>query len=135
MLAAMATRARRPVPTAVYLESGSRRVFACALDWPGWCRSGKDEKQALEALAAAAPRYALVAAEADVPFPVRDGGGFDVVERLAGSATTDFGAPGEVAASDTEPLTRKGAGRLATLVAGSGSSTTASPIPATACCW
>jgi hypothetical protein len=67
--------------TAVYVESGSQRVFACALEWPGWCRSGKGEAQALEALAAAAPRYAPVAAEAGLPFPVKDGG-FDVVERL-----------------------------------------------------
>ncbi len=102
---------------AVYLESGSRRVFACALDWPGWCRSGKDEEQATKALGAAAPRYELVAEEAGIPFPVRAGDGFEVVERLAGSATTDFGAPGEVAARDTEALTRQEANRLAALVA------------------
>ncbi len=42
----------------VYLELGSKRVFAAAVDWPGWCRSGKDERQALDALLAAAPRYA-----------------------------------------------------------------------------
>ncbi len=117
MLAAMATR--RDAPTAVYLESGSRRVFACALDWPGWCRSGKDEEQALKVLAAAGRRYAVVAAEAGVAFPVRAGDGFDVVERLAGSATTDFGAPGEVAARDSEFLTRKEAERVAALVAAS----------------
>jgi len=94
-------------------------VFACAVDWPGWCRSGKDEEQALEALAAFAPRYAAVAAEAGVPFPVTTDGGFKVVERLPGSATTDFGAPGEVSAADREPLTRKEAGRVAALVAAS----------------
>jgi hypothetical protein len=103
----------------VYLESGSKRVFAGALDWPGWLRSGKDEAQALEALAAAAPRYAAVAAEAGVPFPGRAGSAFEVLERLAGSATTDFGAPGAVPARDRGRLTPKEAQRLAALVAAS----------------
>ncbi|MGH2773763.1 MAG: hypothetical protein ACRDIU_11590 [Actinomycetota bacterium] len=35
----------------VFVENGSKRVFAGAVDWPGWCRSGKDEQEALEALA------------------------------------------------------------------------------------
>ncbi len=115
----MARPPRRPARTAVYLESGTRRVFACALDWPGWCRAGRDAEQALEALTAAAPRYAVVAARAAIPFPVKAGDGFDVVERLAGSTTTDFGAPGEVAGRDTRPLTRKEADRVAALVAAS----------------
>jgi hypothetical protein len=102
----------------VYLESGSKRVFAGALDWPGWTRSGKGEAQALEALAAAASRYAAVAAEAGFPFP-GSAGGFQVLERLAGSATTDFGAPGAVPAHDTEPLTQKEAHRLAAIMAAS----------------
>ena len=33
----------------VYLEIGSRRTFAAALDWPGWCRMGRDEAAALQA--------------------------------------------------------------------------------------
>ena len=37
--------------TRVYFEVGSRKVFACALDWPGWCRSAKTEEGALDALA------------------------------------------------------------------------------------
>ena len=39
----------KPIP--VYIESGDKKVFACAIDFPGWCRSGKDEASALEALA------------------------------------------------------------------------------------
>jgi hypothetical protein len=34
----------------VYLEIGAKRVFACSVDWPGWCRSGKGEDAALGAL-------------------------------------------------------------------------------------
>ena len=55
-------------PTRVYLELGRRRVFAGALDWPGWCRSGKTEELALAELAACARRYAPVARQAGVPF-------------------------------------------------------------------
>jgi len=35
----------KPIP--VYIESGAKKVFACAVDFPGWCRSGKDEASAL----------------------------------------------------------------------------------------
>ena len=50
--------------TRVYLEVGSSKVFACALDWPGWCRSAKNEDDALHVLADYAGRYAPVAATA-----------------------------------------------------------------------
>jgi len=42
-----------PTPgTPIYLEVGTKRSFASALDWPGWSRSGRDENEALAALAA-----------------------------------------------------------------------------------
>jgi hypothetical protein len=103
--------------TRVYLEVGKRRVFASAADWPGWTRSGKDEKSALEALAAAAPRYAQTAKAAHIPFS--PGASFDVVERLPGDATTEFGAPGAIAKAESKRLTKKEAGRLSALVAAS----------------
>jgi hypothetical protein len=103
--------------TEVYLEAGKRRVFACALQWPGWCRHGRDEEAALAALAAAAPRYAEVCARADVPFdPVEVIAGFEVLERVTGSATTDFGALDVAPALDGEPLAAQEAERLATLI-------------------
>jgi hypothetical protein len=81
-------------PIDVYLEIGKKRVFAGALDWPGWCRSGKNEGFALQALFENAPRYARVASLARLAFapPVRLEQ-FRVVERLPGNTTTDFGAP------------------------------------------
>jgi hypothetical protein len=103
------------VATRVYLEVGKRRVFASAADWPGWARSGKDEQSALEALAAAAPRYAAVAKAARIAFA--PGAGFEVSERLPGDATTEFGAPGAIAKGESRRLTRKEAGRLSALVA------------------
>jgi hypothetical protein len=90
--------------TPVYVELGSKRVFACALDWPGWCRSGKDERQALQALADYAARYAAVPSVAGVEFSADTATTFEVRERLPGSATTDFGAPDRVPSSDREPL-------------------------------
>ncbi len=113
----MAGPAARGAATAVYVESTPKRAFAGAFEWPGWCRSGRDEERALEALAAAAPRYGAVAAEAGLEFPVRHD--FQVAERLPGSATTDFGAPGAVAARDQEPVTRPEAERLVALVTAS----------------
>lgn len=114
----MASQVPRTGPTAVYLEVGTKRVFACAPDWPGWCRSGKVEEDVLEVLAAYAERYAVVAREAGVPFPASVSSAFAVVERLAGSAgSTDFGAPGAVASGDAAPLTGEEAERVIALVA------------------
>jgi hypothetical protein len=98
----------------VYLERGKQRVFACAVDWPGWCRSGKTDELALEALAAYGARYARVASEAGVRFSPDE---LEVVERVTGSASTDFGVPGEILERDRAPLDRKAAERLAKLVA------------------
>jgi hypothetical protein len=93
--------AQSGAPTLVFLEFGDKRTFASAADWPGWCRAGKNEQAALEALAAYAPRYAAVAKLARVPFP-NEATNFKVVERLKGNATTDFGAPGIPAKAEAE---------------------------------
>jgi hypothetical protein len=102
--------------TEISLELGKSRVFAWAVDWPGWCRAGKTEELAIEALAAYVPRYAVVPAEAGIAFQARAGKDFRVVDRVSGSATTDFGAPGEVAPGDLERVTAARAKRLAALV-------------------
>ena len=93
----------------VVVELGRRRVFASAVDWPGWCRSGRDEAGALQALADFQPRYHLVAVQAGVAFPASPPPQLVVAERLPGDATTDFGAPGKVATADYLPLTAAGA--------------------------
>ncbi len=104
--------------TPVYLEVGSKRTFACAVDWPGWARAAKDEEGALETLAAYVDRYRPVAEVAGVRFPASAGEDFDVVERVEGGSTTDFGAPQAVVGSDARRLTKAQAARLATLVEG-----------------
>ncbi len=110
MIAAMAK------PTAVYLETGSKKVFAAAIDWPGWCRAAKDDQGALAALADYVPRYAAVAKAAGVPFPRTVGGAFEVLEQVPGDATTDFGVPGKIPKLDSERLTAAAARRQAALV-------------------
>ncbi len=91
-------------------------MFAGALDWPGWCRSGKSEEAALDALTAYADRYAPVAAEAGVTFPADAAERLEVMERLVGGATTDFGAPQAIAEADRRPLSEDEARRHAALV-------------------
>ena len=100
----------------VGIEQGGRKTFAWALDWPGWCRAGRDETSAVQALAASAERYAAVARAAGVAFHSADG--IDVVERVPGSSATDFGVPGQIVASDRTPTTATEARRLAALVDG-----------------
>ena len=79
----------------VYLEQGAKRTFAGALDWPGWCRQGKSEVDALAALLAFGPKYATILAGTPLRFASpKQLSQLEVVERLPGTATTDFGAPG-----------------------------------------
>ena len=83
-----------PAKVPVYLEIGSKRTFACAVDWQGWCRHGRDAEEALAALYDYAPRYARVLAGTGLGFePPADPAALEVVERLDGNVTTDFGAP------------------------------------------
>jgi hypothetical protein len=80
-------------PIEVYLEIGKTRTFAAALDWPGWCRSGRDEALALQALYDYGSRYANVLRTTRVGFRVpSEASSLVVVERVTGNAATDFGA-------------------------------------------
>ena len=101
--------------TRVYLEVGGKRTFASAADWPGWSRSGKTPEAALEALASYAPRYAAIPKLARIEFP-HDATKFEVVEKLEGNATTDFGAPGIPAKGESKPTTKVEHARLISLL-------------------
>lgn len=88
-------------PIDVYIERGKKRTFACAVDWPGWSRSARDEAAALEALLASAPRFARAMRGTRLRFAAPKGvSAFRVIERLEGDATTDFGAPGATPSAD-----------------------------------
>jgi hypothetical protein len=101
----------------VFVEAGARRVFASALDWPGWARSAKSEELAVAAVADYLPRYLPIVAIAGVPAPV---GVLSITERHEGLAkNADFGSLGEIAQSETRPLAAGEARRLAALLAAS----------------
>jgi hypothetical protein len=111
---------------AIAEETGTTRSFAWVVDWPGWCRAARDRLALPAALAAVAPRYALVVARAGLDlgssaddlaaddFAADD---FELIETVPGSASTDFGVPGAIAEDDRRPLDRVAAERLANLVA------------------
>jgi hypothetical protein len=101
----------------VYLELGSKRTLAGALEWPGWCRGGRDEATALRALVDYAPRYASASAGAGLAFvPPADAAALAVVERLEGNATTDYGVPGLAPAADQLPFVAAELERLVALL-------------------
>ena len=96
------------------VETTPKKVFVSGLDWPGLSRGGKDESLAVEALLAAAPRYAAVARKAGFAFD--DVVTVEAVEHAEGNATTAFGAPAIIAEADRRPTDDAEAARLGALV-------------------
>jgi hypothetical protein len=70
----------------VHLEQGNKVVFAVSLDWPGWCRAGRNADDALAHLRDYAPRYSSIVT---TDLATDD---FVVLGSVAGNSTTDFGA-------------------------------------------
>jgi hypothetical protein len=104
----------------VYLESGDKRVFAAALDWPGWARSGRGPDEALAALVAAGPRYAAAVRKAQPAFVApKDPSQLEIVHRLKGGTGTDFGVPGRWPENDDRPIAPAERARLAAILEGS----------------
>jgi len=101
--------------TKVYIEEGKKKVFAVSLQWSGWARSGKDAESALDALAEYAPRYEVIATAAGLSFP-KTATRFEVVEKLPGNASTDFGMPAVLASTDPDKPGPKEAEKLAALL-------------------
>ncbi len=87
----------------IYFELGQKKVFATAVDWPGWCRSGRDEASAMQALLDAGPRYARLLQGSDLAFNApKSSEALRIIARVEGNATTDFGAPDKIIACDNE---------------------------------
>ena len=113
-----------PAKIRVYLEVGSQRTFAGAIDWPGWSRSGRDELSALGALIACGPRYARVLQAAQLDdtqrtflfSPPTNISEIVVTERLKGSSTTDFGSPAVAPSVDEAPVSDEELRRLAAVL-------------------
>ncbi|MGI5157043.1 hypothetical protein [Microbispora sp. CA-102843] len=96
----------------VYLEIGPKKVFACSIDWPGWCRIGRTEEAALDTLVDYTPRFQVIAERAGLAFAPGDPA---VVERVKGDSTTDFGAISAIPDFDREPVDAPEAARTAAL--------------------
>jgi hypothetical protein len=79
-------------PLRVIIEIGKsrRRIVAGAMDWPGLERWGRTEEDALDRLAAYLPRYAGIPERAKLADEFGQVGPITVVERVAGSSSTDF---------------------------------------------
>ena len=98
----------------VALEGTGKKIFASALEWPGWSRSGKAPDLAIENLLAYAPRFEPVARAAGLAL----GTSFDVdvVEQLEGGSGTEFGVPSLPTFADARPTDAIEAARLAAIV-------------------
>ena len=106
-----------PSTNEIYLEVGDKKVFACSVAWPGWCRSGKDAETAVQALYDTASRYRRIVQAAGLEFdlPV-SAASFHVSERVEGNATTDFGAPAVPISRDNKPVDDDELGRMEALL-------------------
>jgi hypothetical protein len=98
----------------IYLEVGAKKTFASAVDWPGWSRGARTEDEALDSLLAYGERYAAAIGVPASKLGPRARAQVEIVERLKGNATTDFGAPGVVPDLDRAPTSGK---RLDQLIA------------------
>ncbi len=91
----------------VFVERGDKKVFATAVDWPGWSRSAKSREEALDRLVEYGPRYkdALGKAAEKLILP-KSAGDMDVVASI-GNKNADFGVPTAIMDFDREALTDK----------------------------
>ena len=102
----------------IYIESGDKKVFACAVEWPGWCRSGRDENAALDTLFEYRLRYGKVLVERQIAFiPPEKPSDFILTARYTGNSGTDFGAPMIVPVSDRELMDQPEFTRLQSILA------------------
>jgi len=103
----------------VTLETGpkGKKVVAVAADWPGLERGAATGEAAIERLLAYAPRYAPVAELAGMASAFAARSGVDVVERYAGTGSTDFwGISFAISGIDQQPLSDQALERELTLM-------------------
>lgn len=97
-------------------ETSARKVFVWAVDWPGWCRGGKDRDLAMAALLDHADRYANVANMAGLDLPAVETVDVRFVESVGGGGGTEFGVPSTITDRDRRRVTAADGKRLASLV-------------------
>jgi hypothetical protein len=107
-------------PLQVFLEVGQSRIFAVVPNWPGWCRSGKSEDAALQALLDYVPRYAQALAGSGLVFPdALTSTDLHVAGRVEGNGTTDFGAPAIALPADDSPVSEDELARMQNILSAS----------------
>jgi hypothetical protein len=97
-------------------ESGSKKTFVWAIDWPGWCRSGKTPALAIESLIDHEARYRRVARRAGLELGDIAAADLSSVRSVTGGGGTDFGVPSVITDEDRQRVTPKEATRIAGLV-------------------
>jgi len=97
------------VTTRVLVERGNKKVFATAVDWPGWSRGAKTGDEALARLIEYGPRYkrsvGTAAAALELPRSITD---LDVVLDTKGDANVDYGVPHTIVELDREMVSDAG---------------------------
>jgi hypothetical protein len=92
----------------VAVDSGEKRAFATAVDWPGWARSAKTREEALELLVEYGTRYkkSVGRASAALTLPTSSAD-LEVVATVTGDKNADFGVPHATMKTDLEPISEK----------------------------
>ena len=97
-------------------EVAPKKTFVWAVEWPGWCRSGRTVEAARENLLTVRPRYSAVAQVAGLRLPRATIGQLEVVESLKGGGATEFGVPSAIGQHDRRSVSAREAKRLTGLV-------------------
>lgn len=97
-------------------EVAPKKSFVWAVEWPGWCRSGRTVETAREHLVAVRPRYLTVASAAGDRLPTVTLAELEVLESVPGGTGTEFGVPSAIVDHDRRPASVTEARRLAALV-------------------
>ena len=91
----------------IALEEGKQKVFASAIDWPGWSRSGKKTPgAAIDELLVYRHRYNEMLSVGHIQHVLGDAK-VEIVQTRPGTATTDFGVPDVQFDADAAPLDGK----------------------------
>ncbi|MEJ7901780.1 MAG: hypothetical protein WKF63_08015 [Thermomicrobiales bacterium] len=89
----------------IVLETGNQKVFASAIDWPGWSQAGKRTSDAaIDELLAYRERYNEILRPAGIAAILDPGGHVDVVDTLEGAGVTDFGVPDAIHVMDRKTM-------------------------------
>ena len=89
------------------IDSGEKRTFATAVDWPGWSRSGKTRDEALHRLLEYGARYKKsLGRAASTLTPPQSVDDLEVVATVSGDKNADYGVPHATVKPDLAPMSQ-----------------------------